>query len=122
MVLKMVTQIGLLEEIRDNTAGEGGGSVSYTVADYSGVILLADTSQEIAAANSDRHGVYIQALSSNTESIWLNYDAVANRGLGSFELNPGDYLRLETGVADKVINVISETAGQGFTVKGVLVD
>lgn len=93
-----------------------------TSVDRSGTIAVANTSQQLAAANAARQGLEIQNIDGvNLEGIWYNPSggAAVVGGVGCFELAaasspnfPGGFAKI---VTSNQVNIIATTAGHKFS-------
>lgn len=93
-----------------------------TAVDRSGTILVANTSQVLAAANAARQGLDLQNMDGvNLEGLWYNPSGAAAvvGGAGSFELAaasspnfPGGFATIRTSNA---VSIIATTAGHKFS-------
>lgn len=109
--------------LRIAEAVEGGAvvapnpsAVGYDNPDYSGTIAQANTPQDLCSSNYNRDRLTLQNLSESAR-ILLNIDDDAMAGI-SFVIEPGGYLQLEEGEADKRISVASPSSGVNFVAKG----
>lgn len=119
--------IPVADAILDATVVAGRQNVRTTFAqltstDRSGTIAVANTSQQLAAANANRQGLEIQNIDGvNIEGLWYNPSggAAVVGGVGSFELAaasdpnyPGGSVKL---VTSNQVNIIAATAGHKFS-------
>jgi hypothetical protein len=92
--------------------------VSGSFTNYSNTATGA--SVQIIAANAARTGLIIENLSSNANSIFVNFGAAATDNSGapdSIEIMPGGYIGLSLGnVSVQSVNILG-TNGQKFIVK-----
>jgi hypothetical protein len=107
--------IQLLKAIPTN-GGVGGGATttnqSFTTANYSGAIALANTAQDLAAANPNRDRITIQNLdSTDVLLIGIGEDAIASR---SYEIDPRGVGVIEEGEANQRISILSAKTGLKF--------
>jgi hypothetical protein len=85
---------------------------SFTTANYSGAIALANTAQDLAAANANRDRITIQNLdSTDVLLIGIGEDAIAGR---SYEIDPRGQGVIEEGEANQRISISSPKAGLAF--------
>jgi hypothetical protein len=64
------------------------------LADHSGTIAVANTSEEAVAADANRTYILIQNIDDKRD-LWVNFGAAATAGDGSFVLSPGGALTFE---------------------------
>lgn len=89
-------------------------STSGTLTNISGAITTGGTAQQIAAANANRKGYWIQNLSAN--DLWINTIGVATLASPSFKLVAGGYYESPIGGAGNgAISIIGATATQSFS-------
>lgn len=103
------------------TAGPVPASV--VVANISGTITTGGVSQLLHAASPLIRNFVLQAPSTNTESLWYNYQLAANVGSPSLELRPGDTVWLSPPndiYFPGVVNITAATTGTQFTGKRFL--
>lgn len=109
----------LTDTVRSNMIDNPSTTVSVTavpLTDRSGTITVANTSQQVAAANPDRK-IFIFANVSD-KPMWINFGVVANIGQPSFLINAGGSMTWEgSTVTSDAVNVISPNAGKAFTAK-----
>lgn len=86
------------------------------LTDRSGTITVANTSQQIAAANADRNYFIFQNISD--KPMWINFGAVANASQPSFRIDPGGSQSWEGAtLTSDAVNVFCANAGKAFTAK-----
>jgi|ERR1700757_442711 len=93
-----------------------------TATDRSGTIAVANTSQQLAAANGARQGLELQNIDGvNLEGLWYNPSggAAVVGGVGSFELAaasspnfPGGFAKI---ITSNAVQIIATTAGHKFS-------
>jgi hypothetical protein len=95
-----------------------------SLVDRSGSITVGGTSQQLAAAKSQRQHLFIQNLSS--ENLWINFGVAAVADQPSIRIEPGaSYVagpREHEGeyVTPLAVNIIGATTGSKFTAKEVI--
>jgi hypothetical protein len=88
------------------------GGNSFTTANYSGAIALANTAQDLAPASPNRDRLTIQNLdSTDVLLIGIDEDAVSGR---AYEIDPRGYGVVEEGEANQRISILSPKTGLKF--------
>lgn len=86
--------------------------------DSSGTITSGGTSQVAMIGKINCIYFLIQNPSSNTITLWLNFDAPATAGAGSIELVPGSWYENPPELAPtSAIHILGATTAQPFTIK-----
>lgn len=112
--------VSLALQYKVSAASVTGGAIApvYAVANYSGIILAANTAQDLALVNVNRDRLTIQNLDT-TDLLLIGIGENAVSGM-AYEIDPRGSITIETGEADKRISVISAKAGLRFTAIGVV--
>lgn len=106
---------GLILRLIDNLNGNNL-TATYSNPNYSGVIAIVDTPQNLVIANPKRDRLLIQNID-DTDTLLLNIDADAATDI-SFQIRAGGDFLLEEGMADKRISVMSSKVGLKFVAIG----
>jgi len=97
-----------------NVVSDSGGD--YSLTDRSGTITSGGTAQSLAAANSSRHGFWIQ--NNSTGDIWISPNTTAVASEPSLWLPSGAYYEFPSnGVPSTAISIYGATTGQTFTAR-----
>lgn len=86
-----------------------------TLADCSGSIATANTSQQAAAANPTRH--YLLVQNNTAADLWLNFAVAAVTGQPSMKLASGALLTFNRVVPTDALAIVGATAGTAYTCK-----
>lgn len=91
-------------------------NAGVTPVNRSGTIAAGGTAQQLAAANPDRQGFWIQNLSA--EDLWINDLGAATTGQPSWKIPPDAlYEAPITGVTLGALSIIGATTGQAFAAR-----
>jgi hypothetical protein len=101
------------------TAGQATPGSGTSLADASGTIATASTSQIALAAGAATRYLFIEnvAGSSSGTVLWVNFGGPATAGAGSIALGPGQALEYTALIPNDAVQVLSTTAAAPFTIK-----
>lgn len=95
------------------------GVITGAMADDSGTIAVANTSQLAIAANAARKRVIIQAASANVDALFIDFGTAATVAKGIKIPPGGSFDTLAGPLSTAAINIIGVAGGEAYTAKEI---
>lgn len=108
---------GVNEVSEEISSGGLSGCCTYgSLTDRSGTTAVANTSQQIMAANPNRKYLIIENVSSG--DLWFNFGVAANQTQPSLKLLfNGSFVMESNFISTESVHVVAATAGKAYTAK-----
>jgi hypothetical protein len=103
----------------DPMAGQSTPGSATSLADASGTIAAASTSQTALAAGAATRYLFIENVAGTSSGtiIWVNFGTAATAGAGSIALGPGQAIEYTALIPSDAVQVLSTSVGAPFTIK-----